>query len=154
MGWSTGSARIWTSLQRIRNGWTTSHGRYARDWKNAVGTSRALETDPLSARLIVTLWRPPVKTEHGLVLSLEDVVGTKVRALADRGLARDLIDVRAAADRWSNTELETLGRRHARDSFDLDDLQARLTGIDWIDDAEFAAYGLDEAATAELRRWA
>lgn len=57
----------------------------------------ALETDPLSARLIVTdpairedcevdilkeaLWRPPVLTEHGLVLSLEDVVGTKVRAL-------------------------------------------------------------------------
>ncbi|GAA3481558.1 hypothetical protein GCM10018966_060890 [Streptomyces yanii] len=53
----------------------------------------ALETDPLSARLIVTddatgeecevdvlkeaLWRPPVKTEHGLALSLEDVVGTK-----------------------------------------------------------------------------
>lgn len=58
---------------------------------------RALETAPLSARLIVTdigsgeecevdilkeaLWRPPVETEHGLVLSLEDVVGTKVRAL-------------------------------------------------------------------------
>lgn len=71
----------------------------------------ALETDPLSARLIVTdptsreecevdilkeaLWRPPVHTEHGLVLSLEDVVGTKVRALSDRGLARDLIDVPA-----------------------------------------------------------
>ncbi|ADI08741.1 hypothetical protein SBI_05621 [Streptomyces bingchenggensis BCW-1] len=90
----------------------------------------------------------------GLVLSLEDVVGTKVRALADRGLARDLIDVRAAADRWSHAELETLGRRHARDTFDLDDLQARLTSIDWIDDAEFAAYGLDEESTAELRRWA
>jgi predicted nucleotidyltransferase component of viral defense system len=96
---------------------------------------RALETDPLSARLIVTdpasreecevdvlketLWRPPVHTEHGLVLSLEDVVGTKVRALADRGLARDLVDVQAAADRWSHIELEELGRRHARDSFDL-----------------------------------
>lgn len=111
---------------------------------------RALETDPLSARLIVTdtstgeecevdvlkeaLWRPPVKTQHGLVLSLEDVVGTKVRALADRGLARDLIDVRAATDRWSHIELEELGRRHARDSFDLSDLQARLAGADWIDD--------------------
>lgn len=71
-----------------------------------------LETDPLSARLIVTasheecevdilkeaLWQPPIHTEHGLVLPLEDVVGTKVRALADRGLARDLIDVRAATD--------------------------------------------------------
>ncbi|MFF7443490.1 nucleotidyl transferase AbiEii/AbiGii toxin family protein [Streptomyces sp. NPDC008122] len=131
---------------------------------------RALETDPLSARLIVTdnatgeecevdvlkeaLWRPPVKTEHGLVLSLEDVVGTKVRALADRGLARDLIDVRAAADRWSHAELEELGRRHARDGFDLSDLQARLAGADWIDDTEFAAYGLDDHQTIELRQWA
>ncbi|MEU1331319.1 nucleotidyl transferase AbiEii/AbiGii toxin family protein [Streptomyces sp. NPDC005865] len=131
---------------------------------------RALETDPLSARLIVTdpasreecevdvlketLWRPPVHTEHGLVLSLEDVVGTKVRALADRGLARDLVDVQAAGDRWSHIELEELGRRHARDSFDLCELQARLGGTDWIDDTEFAAYGLDEPAINELRRWA
>ncbi|MEU5955818.1 nucleotidyl transferase AbiEii/AbiGii toxin family protein [Streptomyces sp. NPDC047525] len=131
---------------------------------------RALETDPLSARLIVTdpasreecevdvlketLWRPPVHTEHGLVLSLEDVVGTKVRALADRGLARDLVDVQAAADRWSRLELEELGRRHARDSFDLCELQARLSGADWIDDTEFGAYGLDEPAITELRRWA
>ncbi|MEU1481795.1 nucleotidyl transferase AbiEii/AbiGii toxin family protein [Streptomyces sp. NPDC001668] len=131
---------------------------------------RALETDPLSARLIVTdpasleecevdvlketLWRPPVRTEHGLVLSLEDVVGTKVRALADRGLARDLVDVQAAADRWSHIDLEQLGRRHARDSFDLRELQARLGGADWIDDTEFAAYGLDEPAITELRRWA
>ncbi|MBB5933874.1 nucleotidyl transferase AbiEii/AbiGii toxin family protein [Streptomyces zagrosensis] len=130
----------------------------------------ALETDPLSARLIVTdptsheecevdilkeaLWRPPVHTEHGLVLSLEDVVGTKVRALADRGLARDLIDVRAATGRWNPVELEELGRRHARDSFDLSELQARLGGADWIDDTEFAAYGLGEEAIAGLRQWA
>ncbi|PCG86005.1 hypothetical protein CIB93_10895 [Streptomyces sp. WZ.A104] len=130
----------------------------------------ALETDPLSARLMVTdpasreecevdilkeaLWRPPVQTEHGLVLSLEDVVGTKVRALADRGLARDLIDVRAGTDRWSPVELEELGRRHARDSFDLTELQARLVGADWIDDTEFAAYGLDDREIVELRQWA
>ncbi len=130
----------------------------------------ALETDPLSARLIVTdpvsseecevdilkegLWQPPVRTEYGLVLSLEDVVGTKVRALADRGLARDLIDVQAAANRWSHVQLEELGRRHARDSFDLSELQARLVGADWIDDTEFAAYGLDERAITGLRQWA
>jgi hypothetical protein len=82
------------------------------------------------------------------------VVGTKVRALADRGLARDLIDVKAAAGRWSLIDLEALGRRHARDTFDLTDLQARLGGADWIDDTEFAAYGLDDSETAELRRWA
>ncbi|MEU4998179.1 nucleotidyl transferase AbiEii/AbiGii toxin family protein [Streptomyces sp. NPDC021622] len=144
---------------------TLRAGLVERGWR-----VRALETDPLSARLIVTepnsgeecevtvlkeaLWRPPVKTEYGLVLSLEDVVGTKVRALTDRGLARDLIDVRAAADRWSHPELEELGRRHARDTFDLTDLQTRLAGADWIDDTELAAYGLDEQAIAGLRRWA
>lgn len=95
-----------------------------------------------------------MQTEYGLVLSLEDVVGTKVRALADRGLARDLIDVRAAADRWSPTELEELGRRHARDAFDLSDLQTRLAGADWIDDTEFAAYGLGERDISALRQWA
>lgn len=144
---------------------TVRAGLEGRGWR-----VRALEADPLSARLIVTdattgeecevdllkeaLWRPPVKTEHGLVLSLEDVVGTKVRALADRGLARDLIDVQAASDHWSHAELEALGRRHARDTFDLDDLQARLAGAEWIDDTEFAAYGLDDQAIVELRRWA
>jgi hypothetical protein len=127
-------------------------------------------TDPLSARLGVTdpgtgeecevsvykevLWRPPVETEFGLTLSLEDVVGTKVRALADRGLARDLVDVHAASAHWSHPELEELGRRHAPDTFDLSDLQARLTGTDWLDDAQFAACGLDHRAVAELRRWA
>lgn len=144
---------------------TVRAGLEQRGWQ-----VRALETDPLSARLIVTdpasgeecevdvlkeaLWRPPVQTEYGLVLSLEDVVGTKVRALADRGLARDLIDVRAATDRWSHPGLEELGRRHARDTFDLTDLQARLAGADWIDDTEFAAYGLDDGAIAGLRQWA
>ncbi|MFH0243250.1 nucleotidyl transferase AbiEii/AbiGii toxin family protein [Streptomyces sp. HK10] len=130
---------------------------------------RMLEAAPLSARLVVTdpetdaqcevdilkevLWRPPVQTEHGPVLSLEDVVGTKVRALADRGLARDLVDVRAAADLWSHRELEKLGGRHARDTFDFSELQARLAGADWIDDTEFTAYGLDDQRIAELRRW-
>ncbi|MFF3845720.1 nucleotidyl transferase AbiEii/AbiGii toxin family protein [Streptomyces sp. NPDC002328] len=130
----------------------------------------APEADPLSARLVVAepvtgeecqvdvlkevLWRPPVRTELGLTLSLDDVVGTKVRALADRGLARDLIDVHAAAERWSHPELEELGRRHARDTLDLTDLQARLTGAEMIDDVEFASYGLDGNAVAALRLWA
>ncbi|MHB9857452.1 nucleotidyl transferase AbiEii/AbiGii toxin family protein [Streptomyces sp. YIM S03343] len=131
---------------------------------------RVREAEPLGARLMVTdpatgevcevtvvketLWRPPVPTELGPALALEDVVGTKVRALADRGLARDLIDVHAAAGRWSLPELEELGRRHAPDAFDLADLATRLTGLDWIDDAEFTAYGLDGDTVAELRRWA
>ncbi|WUD70757.1 nucleotidyl transferase AbiEii/AbiGii toxin family protein [Streptomyces sp. NBC_00510] len=144
---------------------TVTAGLRDRGWQ-----VRVVETDPLAARLTVTdpdsgeeceleilkevLTHPAVITEHGRVLSLEDVVGTKVRALADRGIARDLIDVRAAAHLWSSIELEALGRRHARDAFDLEDLLARLGGADWIDDTEFAAYGLTEPAISELRRWA
>ncbi|WP_461084821.1 nucleotidyl transferase AbiEii/AbiGii toxin family protein [Streptomyces deserti] len=144
---------------------TVRTGLEARGW-----VVRVAEVLPLSARLAVTdpvsgeeceagvhkevLWRPPVDTEFGPALSLEDLVGTRVRALADRGLPGDLIDVHAASDRWSRPELEELGRRHAPDSFDLTDLQARLTGTDWLDDAEFRAYGLDEQAVAALRRWA
>lgn len=133
-------------------------------------TVLSFDTDPLSARLVVIdpatdeerelnvlkelLWRPPVPTDLGPTLSLEDAVGTRVRALADRGFARDLVDVHAASDRWSHPELEELGRRHARDAFDLTDLQARLTGVEWIEDTAFAACGLGEDAVAELRRWA
>ncbi|MEU6443051.1 nucleotidyl transferase AbiEii/AbiGii toxin family protein [Streptomyces sp. NPDC047046] len=133
-------------------------------------TVRTRDADPLSARLLVAdpasgeqcevdilkevLWAPLAHTAHGLTLSLQDVVGTKIRALADRGLARDLIDAHAAAERWSAPELEELGRRHARDEFDLRELQARLVGVEWIDDEEFEAYGLDEDHIMALRRWA
>ena len=41
--------------------------------------------------------RPPETTPYGSVLALDDVIGTKVRALAGRGLPRDLIDIHAAA---------------------------------------------------------
>lgn len=126
--------------------------------------------DPLAARLAVrdpasgarwqvdlrkeVLWRPAVETEAGPALSLEDLTGTSVRALADRGLPRDLVDVHAVADRWSPVELEELGRRHAPDTFDLTELQSRLTGTEWLDDAEFRTHGLDTPAVESLRHWA
>ncbi|NJP51289.1 nucleotidyl transferase AbiEii/AbiGii toxin family protein [Streptomyces sp. SBST2-5] len=140
-------------------------GLEARGW--VVGEVQA---DPLAARLVVRaaadgeecpvdlrkemLWRPPVVTEAGPALSLEDLIGTKVRALADRGLPRDLVDVHTVADRWSHPELEELGRRHAPDTFDLAELQTRLAGTDWLDDVEFRKQGLDSPAVDELRRWA
>ncbi|MER8103903.1 nucleotidyl transferase AbiEii/AbiGii toxin family protein [Kitasatospora sp. NPDC094016] len=129
-----------------------------------------VEVVPLSGRLVVTdpetgescevdvlkehLWKPAVQLEFGPVLHVDDVVGTKMRALADRGYARDLIDVQAAARWFSHRDLEDLGRRHARDTFDLAELRDRLAGADWIDDAEFTAYGLDDDAIVGLRTWA
>ncbi|MEV5508906.1 hypothetical protein [Streptomyces orinoci] len=131
---------------------------------------RELSVEPLEARLAVsdpagggeyrvgigkeTLWRPPVPGADGPVLALEDLVGIRVRALADRGLAADLAVVRAAARDHSPAELEEWGRRHARDGLELADLQARLEGVEWLDDREFAACGLDPEQIAGLRAWA
>ncbi|MBP5892370.1 hypothetical protein [Streptomyces scabiei] len=133
----------------------------------------AVETSPLSARLLVTdpvtaeertldllketFWHPPVRTAWGPTLSLEDVLGAKVRAVADRGAARDLIAVHAATAQRTVTELEELARRHTSatsSTFDLTDLQSRLEGTEWLDDREFVRHGLDAEAVLELRRWA
>jgi hypothetical protein len=144
---------------------TLRAGLEARGWK-----VHALETAPLSARFTVTdpatgqecevdilkenFWRPVTQSPYGPVLAEEDVIGTKVRALADRGAPRDLIDVFAASLRWSTADLEEFGRRHARGRFESEDLQANLAGAEWTDDEAFAAYGLDEAAITALRTWA
>lgn len=45
-----------------------------------------------------TFWRPVAQSPYGPVLAEEDVIGTKVRALAGRGAPRDLIDVFADID--------------------------------------------------------
>nr|WP_037670210.1 hypothetical protein [Streptomyces griseus] len=100
------------------------------------------------------LWREPVRTGRGVAVALEDLVGIRVRDLVDGGLARELVDVRAGAEYWTRPELEELGRRHARDLFDLADLQSRLVAVELIDDRRFAALGLDEPETVALRRWA
>lgn len=140
-------------------------GLAARGWRTT-----HVQTDPLSGRFLVTdpdtgeecevdilkeaFWAPPAQTPYGPVLSLDDVIGTKVRALADRGTVRDLIDVQAASRHRSTADLESLGRRRAHDEFSLEDLRDRLTGADWYEDEDFAAYGLTSRQIEELKAWA
>jgi hypothetical protein len=140
-------------------------GLAERGWRVGV-----ISVDPLSARLLVTdgdtgercevdvlkenLWARPVVTHHGPVLALDDVIGTKVRALADRAAVRDFIDVRAAAHDRTFRNLETLGERHGRGEFRLEDLRDRLGTAEWMDDEEFAAYGLSPGEVTDLRQWA
>ncbi|MFF2852091.1 nucleotidyl transferase AbiEii/AbiGii toxin family protein [Streptomyces sp. NPDC058001] len=144
---------------------TVGDGLAGRGWG-----VRHIESSPLSGRLIATdlstgeecevdvlkevFWAPPTATEYGPVLSLDDVIGTKVRALADRGAVRDLIDVHAATRHRSTADLETLGRRHARFEFSLHDLRDRLNGAEWWDDEDFTDYGLSPGQVADLRAWA
>ncbi|GHA72548.1 hypothetical protein GCM10010372_84050 [Streptomyces tauricus] len=121
--------------------------------------ARFLATDPATDAtcevdlLKEVLWRPPVVMDIGPVLDLDDLIGTKVRALGDRGLARDAIDVHAARDLYSLAELETLAARRP-DEFDLTELHDRLESLEWISDAEFEAYGMDSAHITQLRQWA
>ena len=123
--------------------------------------ARMMTTDPGSGEqceldiLRESFSRPPETTPYGPVLALDDVIGTKVRALAGRGLPRDLIDIHAASRLRTTTELEALGRRHAwDDEFSLEDLKFRLDGADWYDDEAFAEYGLTDGQISELRYWA
>ncbi|MFG2606655.1 nucleotidyl transferase AbiEii/AbiGii toxin family protein [Streptomyces sp. NPDC048514] len=137
-----------------------SRGRQVRVGPVSVRTAQLTVTDPPSGEsCALTLhreafWQPPDLTGYGPALSLEDAVGTKIRALYDRGAAVDLIDARAAAARFPLPGLEELGRRHAYDPFDLPTLQSRLTGTDFYADREFVRYGLDEPRITALRAWA
>ncbi|MEU0040976.1 hypothetical protein ABZ063_45240, partial [Streptomyces sp. NPDC006333] len=79
------------------------------------GTQEACEVDVLEE----VFTRPAVSCAYGPVLAEEDVIGARVRALAERGVARDALDVFAASRRWPTTDLEEFGRRHARERFDL-----------------------------------
>ncbi|MER5885422.1 nucleotidyl transferase AbiEii/AbiGii toxin family protein [Streptomyces sp. NPDC001941] len=132
---------------------------------------RQIEADHLSARLVVTdpatgdecevdilkevFCASPTPTPDGWpVLSLDDVIGTKVRALSDRGAVRDLIDVHAASRQRGTAELEALGRRHARFEFSLADLRDRLAGAEWWDEQDYLDYGLTTEQTEALRAWA
>ncbi|QDQ15196.1 nucleotidyl transferase AbiEii/AbiGii toxin family protein [Streptomyces spectabilis] len=142
-----------------------SSGLAQRGWQ-----VRQVRSDPLSGRLVATdpatgeqcevnvlkkaFWSPPASTEYGPVLAFDDVIGTKVSALADRGAVRDLIDLHAASRHRTTADLEALGRRHARFEFSLHDLRDRLAGADWLDDEEFAAYALTAPQIHDLRIWA
>nr|WSZ16809.1 hypothetical protein OH837_27620 [Streptomyces canus] len=89
-------------------------------------------------------------TDHALLLTdgSQSTLSIAMRALVDRGLPQDVIDVHAACRYYSVIELEQLGE------FDLVELRDRLESVVWVSDEEFAAYGLEPEGIAELRRWA
>lgn len=140
-----------------------TNGLTARGWDITV-----IDVRPLKARFLATapatgdacevdvlkeaLWRAPVTLDIGPVLALEDLIGTKVRALADRGLPRDFIDIHAARNLYTTTDLETLGARRP-DEFDLHELHDRLETLVWVADDEFTAYGLSPDQITALRTW-
>jgi hypothetical protein len=92
----------------------------------------------------------PVTMEVGPVLSLEDVVGGKVCALAGRAEPRDYIDTAAALRLYGIDEVISLARRldPGLDDRDFADAARRL---DRWGDAIFAPFGLGPKDVAALR---
>ncbi|GII01181.1 nucleotidyl transferase AbiEii/AbiGii toxin family protein [Planobispora takensis] len=120
---------------------------------------RLLVTDPLTGQscefdlLREALQHGPVTIGDLSVVGLADAVGLKMRALHERSLARDVIDVAAVSELYGFRELERLARLH-NEEFSLEELVMRLEFVDLIADEEFEAYGLDEERIREIRRFA
>ncbi|MFE0810367.1 nucleotidyl transferase AbiEii/AbiGii toxin family protein [Streptomyces sp. NPDC058848] len=97
-------------------------GLSARGWRTT-----HVQTDPLSGRFLVTdpdtgeecevdvlkeaFWAPPAQTPYGPVLSLDDVIGTKVRALADRGTVASRFQPGAVNGGWRPCTADVQGSR-------------------------------------------
>jgi len=93
----------------------------------------------------------PVVMDVGPVMSVEDLVATKVAALVNRRQVRDYIDVAAALQRYSIDQLLDLAHRQDPGLEPTDILEAGRF-LDRLDDARFTFYGLSEQQIAGLRR--
>jgi hypothetical protein len=94
--------------------------------------------------------RRPVRMEVGPVLDLEDVMGSKVCALASRVEPRDYLDTAAALERFSVGQLIGWARRLDPGLTDEDFADAGRQ-LDRMPDEVFGQYGLDGAQAAALR---
>lgn len=95
--------------------------------------------------------RDPVTMSFGPVLHVEDAVGRKVVALAERCEVRDYVDVAAALARYTPDQLIGFARRTEPGLTDreLADAGRRL---DELGDGEFTRYGLSRSDAATLRK--
>jgi predicted nucleotidyltransferase component of viral defense system len=92
----------------------------------------------------------PVIMDFGPVLNLEDVVGSKVVALASRAVPRDYLDTAAALEHYTVHQLIGFAKR--LDPGLIDDEFADVgRRLDQVDDSWFASLGLSPQALAKLR---
>jgi Nucleotidyl transferase AbiEii toxin, Type IV TA system len=94
--------------------------------------------------------RRPVTMDIGPVLDLEDVVGSKVCALASRVEPRDYVDTAAALGRYTVDQLIAYAKRLDPGLTDRDFADAGRQ-LDRMPDGLFARYGLDAAGVGRLR---
>jgi Nucleotidyl transferase AbiEii toxin, Type IV TA system len=94
--------------------------------------------------------RRPVTMDIGPVLDLEDVVGSKVCALASRVEPRDYVDTAAALGRYSVDQLIAYAKRLDPGLTDKDFADAGRQ-LDQMPDGVFARYGLGAGEAGRLR---
>ncbi|HZN19398.1 MAG TPA: hypothetical protein VFB84_14655 [Micromonosporaceae bacterium] len=75
----------------------------------------------------------PVVMDIGPVLHLDDIVGTKVAAMATRAYPRDFIDVAGALVRYTRKELVDLARQ-ADPALTDEELAEAMLRLDRLDD--------------------
>ncbi|MFV2099088.1 MULTISPECIES: nucleotidyl transferase AbiEii/AbiGii toxin family protein [unclassified Micromonospora] len=93
----------------------------------------------------------PVMMQIGPVLHLDDVVASKVVALATRAAPRDYIDTAAALARYSRNRLTELARQ-ADSGLTEEDFTDAMQRLDRMDDAVFREiYGLTATQVNEIR---
>lgn len=95
--------------------------------------------------------RRPVTMDLGPVLDLDDLVGSKVCALAGRAELRDFVDTAAALGRYTVAELIGLAKRLDPGLTDAEFADAGRR-LDRIGDEQFARYGLGKRDVARLRK--
>jgi predicted nucleotidyltransferase component of viral defense system len=93
----------------------------------------------------------PVMMDVGPVMSIDDLVATKVAALVNRREVRDYIDVAAALRTYSIDQLLALA--HEQDP-GLEDEDVVLVSryLDRLDDSRFDTYGLSPGQVQNLRQ--
>lgn len=94
--------------------------------------------------------RPAVMMGIGPVLHRDDVLGSKVAAMATRAEARDYADVAAALASHDRAELIELARRADPDLAD-EELADAMQRLDRLDDAVFGQYRLSAGQVRGIR---
>jgi hypothetical protein len=119
---------------------------YRAEWTVARGGQQVMLQIATGDRV-----RPPVVLDVGPVLDVLDVLASKVCALASRAEARDYIDVAAALRRYRPEELISLAWS-MEPGYTHEDFTSIGPALEYLDDQEFAPYGLTPAEITDLRR--
>jgi hypothetical protein len=96
--------------------------------------------------------KPPVETDIGPVIHVDDAVGSKVGSIYTRAEAKDFVDVHAAMQSGYSTD-QLLQLADAREASPLDRpmFAQLLDTARQIPDKEYAKYGLSPEETAGLK---